>query len=71
MANVTSGIPQGSVVSPVLCVIYIYYLMIYLPDKIQHDINLFADDTKIYNKIGNDLHVDHCSLKEDLTSLQR
>ena len=42
--HVTSGIPQGSVLGPILFVIFINDL----PDAIQCCIKLFVDDSKIY-----------------------
>ena len=46
-ADITSGIPQGSVLGPILFVIYIKDL----PNKIKSDIYMFADDTKVFRTI--------------------
>ena len=46
---VISGIPQGSVVGPLLFVIYINDVT----DLVQSNILLFADDTKIFNKVSS------------------
>ena len=62
-AEVTSGIPQGSVIGPVLFIMYINDL----PEVVKNEVYLFADDTKIYSKIGN--ITDSVSLQSDLNSL--
>ena len=47
--KVTSGIPQGSILGPVLFTLFINDL----PDTIKSNCKVFADDTKIYNEVGN------------------
>ncbi len=46
-AEVTSGIPQGSVLGPILFVLYINDIT----EIVSNNIYLFADDTKIYSQI--------------------
>jgi len=62
--NVTSGIPQGSVLGPILFVIYINDM----PDCVAATAYLFADDTKLYKEIKSP--EDSNSLQRDLDSLQ-
>ena len=41
---VTSGVPQGSVLRPILFLLYISDL----PENIHLEVRLFADDTAVY-----------------------
>ena len=62
--NVTSGIPQGSVLGPLLFVIYISEL----PDTVLSQVFLFADDMKMYRQVqyASDRH----TFQEDISKLQ-
>ena len=60
--EVVSGIPQGSVLGPVLFTIFINDL----PDSIASPCKIFADDTKIYNTVNNSK-----LLQQDLEKLQK
>ena len=61
--NVWSGVPQGSVLGPILFIIYINDL----PEKITSLTKIFADDTKIYRPITSIEDAD--ALQRDLDSL--
>ena len=61
---VLSGIPQGSVLGPILFVIYINDL----PNYTISNTFLFADDTKIYREIKNE--EDREIMQQDLDNLQ-
>lgn len=64
-ADVLSGIPQGSVLSPILFVIFINDL----PDVVNSTAKIFADDTKLFRKSSSEQ--DHKELQEDLNRLVR
>ena len=60
---VTSGVPQGSVLGPLLFVIYINDM----PSFVSSSLFTFADDTKLYRAISD--HSDVQILQNDLDLL--
>ena len=65
--KVLSGIPQGSVLGPLLFVIFINDM----PDEVKFNIcRLFADDCKLYGAIGKDMDLVDNKLQVDLTGLE-
>ena len=62
--SVASGIPQGSVLGPLLFVIYINDL----PDKVLSALLLFADDTKIFKEVNS--ISDSLLIQKDIDTLE-
>lgn len=64
-APVTSGIPQGSVLGPVLFVIFINDL----PDAVRSVVRIFADDTKMFGPATT--AEDRAEIQSDIDKLSR
>ena len=61
--EVESGIPQGSVLGPIFFIIYINDL----PDNLQNQARMYADDTKLYGIVN--VEAQHKSLQDDLNTV--
>ena len=61
--NVTSGVPQGSVLGPILFLAYLHDL----PDCVNSNVRLFADDCILYRQIKS--ATDCNTLQKDLDAL--
>jgi len=62
-SQVWSGVPQGSVLGPVLFLIFINDL----DDELTSDVLKFADDTKIYHPVNSE--IEGGSLQQDLVTV--
>ena len=61
--QITSGVPQGSILGPILFLLYVNDL----PDYVESKAKMFADDTKVYNNIRS--LADCEALQNDLNNL--
>lgn len=66
MLNVTSGVPQGSVLGPLLFLIYVNDLVQAIPDTVS--IKLFADDCVVFKEIT--CSDDHNLLQQALRNIE-
>lgn len=66
-ADVSSGVPQGSVLGPLLFLAYVNDLPDYLSSDVT--VRLFADDCMVYRKVSS--NADSLLLQRELDSLQR
>ena len=60
--NVRSGVPQGSILGPLLFLLYVNGL----PDSVKATAKMFADDTKLYSYIST---LAGCEALHDLNKL--
>ena len=63
--TVSGGVPQGSVMGPLLLLIYVNDI----PEQVECNISMFADDTKIYTAVKTIANSQR--LQADLNSLAR
>jgi len=63
--DVISGVPQGSVLGPILFVIYINDL----PENVKSNVKMFADDTKVYRQMKS--AKDNDIMQGDLNGLDK
>ena len=65
VAPVTSGVPQGSVLGPILFLVFINDM----PECVNSQCRLFADDSIIYRTVNS--RDDALALQSDLDSLHK
>jgi len=63
-ADVLNSVPQGTILGPLLFLLFVNDL----PDWTKNEMMMFADDTKLWCKISQ--QVDRISLQNDLRQLE-
>ena len=64
-ASISAGVPQGSVLDPLVFLVYINYLI----DDINCDIKMFADDTSLFSRVDDPVR-SALELNEDLETVK-
>ena len=65
--SLESGVPQGSVLGPLLFLVYINDIV----DNIQSDCYLFADDTSLFETVKKDIHRATNVVNQDLSKINQ
>ena len=63
--KINAGVPQGSVLGPLLFLVYINDLA----DGVSSNIKLFADDSSLFARVKNNVNITHARLTDDLQTI--